>query len=125
MYLLFILCLSTRITLSEYVIRGEKTRYSMFCPNINVLWFGPNNKSILPEENKYEIDNNHLTINYLTILDEGEYICRNNETILKRYQLQIGRIEIILLPFLIILFSILLFIPIFCFLGKKYSGINQ
>ena len=126
-----IICLSITITISEYVIRGEKTRYSMFCPDSNALWFGPNNESILPQENKYEIksssDNIQLTINYLTTFDEGEYICQNNETnlIIKRYQLKIGRIKTILLPFFLIISSILLFIPIFWFLGKKYSGINQ
>jgi hypothetical protein len=129
--ILFIIFLSITITFSHHVIRGEKTRYSIFCPIPNALWFGPNNQSILTNSNKYEIkyssDNVQLTIDHLTSIDEGEYICQNNQTnhIIKRYELKIGTIKNVLLLFFILIFCILIFIPIFWYLGKKYSGINQ
>lgn len=129
--ILLIIFLSITITLSEYVVRGEKTRYSILCPIPNALWFGPNNQSILTNANKYSIkyssDNVQLTIDHLTSFDEGEYICQNNETnhIIKRYELKLGTIKNVLLLFFILISSILLFIPIFWYLGKKYSGINQ
>ena len=126
---LFIILLSITITRSQSIICGEKTHYSIFCPIPNALWFGPNNQSIPTNSNKYEIkyssDNVQLTIDHLTSLDEGEYVCRNNETnhIIKRYQLKLGTIKSVLLLFFILIISILIFIPIFWILGKKYSGI--
>jgi hypothetical protein len=129
--ILSITFLSLTITVSQCVMRGEKTRYSIFCPNPNAHWFGPHNQSILANSNKYDIkyssDNVQLTIDHLTFDDEGEYICQNNETnhIIKRYRLKVGTIKNVLLLFFISIVSILIFIPIFWFLGKKYSVINQ
>ncbi|CAF0845772.1 unnamed protein product [Rotaria sordida] len=103
----------------------------MHCPIPNGHWYGPNNQSIIANTNKYEIkysfDNVQLIIDHLTFFDEGEYICQNNQTnyIIKRYKLKLGTIKNVLQPFFILIFSILIFIPIFWFLGKKYSGINQ
>ena len=127
-----LICLSITITIStEHVIRGEGTRYSIHCPLPNALWYGPNNQSILINSNKYEIksslENLQLTINHLTSDDEGTYTCLNNETdqIIKQYDIKLATIENVLPLFFSVICSILLFIPIFCFLGRKYSGINQ
>jgi hypothetical protein len=118
-------------TFSQDIIRGEKTRYAFFCPISNALWFGPNNQTIRMNSSKYEmkysINNVQLIIDHLTSFDEGEYICLNNKTndIIKRYQLKVGTIKNVLFRFFIFISSILLLIPIFWYLGKKYSGLNQ
>jgi len=127
--ILFIIILLIKMIFSEYVMRGEKTRYSLLCPISNALWFGPNNQTIIANSYKYEIkysfDNVQLTIHHLTLLDEGEYICLNNETndIIKQYKLKLGTIKNVLLVFFILISLILILIPIFWYLGKKYSGI--
>jgi hypothetical protein len=129
--ILFIIFLLIKIPLSHNVIRGEKTCYSLYCPIPNALWFGPNNQSIIANSYKYEIkyssDNVQLIIDHLTSFDEGEYICINNETnyIVKQYKLKVGTIKNVLHLFFIIIISILILIPIFWYLGKKYSGIHQ
>jgi hypothetical protein len=129
--ILFIIFLLIKITRSHYVICGEKTRYSLFCPISNALWFGPNNESIIANSYKYQmkysLDSVQLIIDHLTSDDEGEYICLNNETnsIVKQYKLKLGTIKNVLLLFFILISSILILIPIFWYLGKKYSGINQ
>jgi hypothetical protein len=118
-----------KIILPDYVIRGEKTRYSLFCPIPNALWFGPNNQTILTNSDKYQMkysfDNVQLTINYLTSFDQGEYLCFNNETndTIKQYELKIGTIKNVLPLFILLITSILLLIPLFWYLGRKYSGI--
>ncbi|CAF3180868.1 unnamed protein product [Rotaria socialis] len=122
---------SIAIVHCRYVIRGEKTRYSFFCPIPNGHWYGPNNQSIVSNSDRYEIqysfDSTQLIIDYITLLHEGEYICQNNQTndIIERYQLRLGTLNDILLAYFILTFSILIFIPIFWFLGKKYSGIKH
>jgi hypothetical protein len=129
--LLFIIFSLIEIILPDYVIRGEKTRYSLFCPIPNALWFGPNNQTIRVNSDKYQmkysVDNVQLTINHLTSFDEGEYLCFNNETndIIQRYELKIGTIKNVLPVFVLLITSIILLIPIFWYLGRKYSGINQ
>jgi hypothetical protein len=129
--LFFIILLLIEIILPEYVTHGEKTRCSLFCPIPNAFWFGPNNQTILIDSNKYQLkysfENVRLIINRLTLFDEGEYLCFNNETndIIQRYELKIGTIKNVLPIFVFLITSIVLLIPIFWYLGRKYSGINQ
>lgn len=126
-----VLLLSVAITRSQYVRRGEKTAYSLVCPMPNTLWLGPNNQTILADPAKYQLkysaENVRLTIDQLTSLDEGEYLCLNNETnhLIQRYQLKIGTIRDVLPAFLLLGSTILLFIPTFWYLGKRYSGIDR
>jgi hypothetical protein len=100
---------------SHNVIRGKKPRYSIYCPILNALWYGPNNQSVLTNSNKIF----QLTIDHLTSFDEGEYICQNNKTnhVIKRYKLKFDRMKNVLLKFF--------YSNIHSNLGKKYSGINQ
>jgi hypothetical protein len=101
-----------------------------FCKDVFIL-YSLHDFSIIANSYKYEIkysfDSVQLTIDHLTSHDEGEYICLNNETnhIVKQYKLKLGTIKNVLLLFFILISSILILIPIFWYLGKKYSGINQ
>ena len=129
--ILYIIFLSTNTALFQYVIRGEKTRYAIICPIPNGHWLGPYNQSIVNNSNKYKLkysfNSVQLIIEHLTSHDEGEYVCQNNQTnhIVKQFELKLGTIKSVLLPFFILTFSILIFIPMFWFLGRNYSGINQ
>lgn len=128
---MLIICLSIKRVLAENVLRGEKTRYAMLCPSEHVRWLGPENRSISTNLSKYEIksslNNAQLIIDHLTLADQGDYICADNRTgeVLQRYHLTVGSIRTVLVPFLIVILSILLLLPICWFLGRKYSGVNQ
>lgn len=119
----------TPIIYTDDVIRGEKTRSIFSCPTSNAHWYGPNNQTIDSERYhiKYSTDNVQLIIDYLSPLDQGEYLCLHNETneILQRYDLKLGTIDNVLLFTCLIICFIMILIPIFWFLGKRYSGIDQ
>ena len=124
-----------RVTMEQVtskVIRGEQTRYSMFCPSDHAQWLGPMNQTFESDRKKYELkisslNTLELIIHQLTFDDQGEYICRDNRTeeILRRYQLSIGTMKMILLPFILFILIILLLWPLFCCLGRKYSGLGR
>ena len=107
------------------VIRGEQTRFRMFCPSEHGRWIGPLNQTL--ETNRSSGNIMELILDRLTLADQGIYLCQDNRTdeILRRYQLTIGSMRTILLPFVLLMLTILLLWPIFCCLGRKYSGLNQ
>ena len=128
MYSLPILVISfllIKVSFTQHVIRGEKTRLILLCPLPNSLWYGPKNQTILPT--KYSLDHVQLTIDYLIPSDQGEYTCLNNETnqIIKKYEVKLGTMKNILPLFFILISMIVFLIPIFWYLGKRYSGIDQ
>lgn len=113
------------------VIRGEQTRFRMSCPSAQAQWFGPLNQTFESNRKKYELKTSfntlELIIHQLAFDDQGEYHCRDNRTedILRRYQLTVGTMKMILLPFVLLILIILLLWPIFCCLGRKYSGLGR
>lgn len=114
------------------VIRGEHTRLRLTCPSDQAHWLGPMNRTLSSSHRKkYELKTSlntlELIIHQLSFDDQGDYICRDNrsEEILRQYHLTVGSMKTILLPFVLLILIILLLWPLFCCLGRKYSGINH
>jgi hypothetical protein len=129
---LVIVCRCLEVIHTINVIRGERTRYSMLCFTDRAHWIGPNNRSIKIDSNKYQIKSSSNTVQQLIIhqlnyQDQGEYVCENNHTneMIQRYQLTVGTMKTILLPFLVLIIVILLIFPLCWLLGRKYSGLNR
>ena len=129
-----LVCLAIGRASCENVLRGEQTRYAMSCSitsSNSAHWLGPQNASIISNSARYEIKSSpstvQLIIDHLTSDDAGEYICRDNATneILQRYQLQIGSMAHVLLPFFLTIIALLILIPLCWLVGRKYSGLGQ